>query len=327
MTLKKRLLELKPVYFYHLLFAYVLVSILWWSYLLIYNNRQNYLNDKALIEQIDSGRDESISVNNIYQDFLRKQILIIVEALSFFVLVVLGARRVFRSQQKAIELARQQSNFLLSITHELKSPLSGIQLTLETLAKHKLPAREEKRFIANAMDDTGRLKKLIEDILLAAKFEDEAFRVAHEPFDISELLRQIVDDYSLKTKRIKHQIDSGLILWGDENLLEMAIRNLIENALKYSKSDAGIELNCHKYDSCIKIEIADSGPGISNKEKQHVFKKFYRIGDENTRQQKGTGLGLYIVKEIVKHHKGEINIEDNKPNGVVFSMSLPLFLH
>ncbi len=327
MTSKKRLFELKPAYFYHLLFAYVLVSILWWSYLLIYNNRQNYLNDKALIEEIDSAKDENISANNIYQNFLRKQILIIIEAVSFFVLVVLGARRVFRSQQKAIELARQQSNFLLSITHELKSPLSGIQLTLETLAKHKLPLPEEKRFIANAMDDTRRLKKLIEDILLAAKFEDEAFLVAHNKFNISELLRQIVEDYSLKTNRIKHQIDSDLIIRGDENLLDMAIRNLIENALKYSKSNTEIDISCHKYDAYIKINIADSGPGISNKEKELVFKKFYRIGDENTRQQKGTGLGLYIVKEIVKHHKGEINIEDKQPDGVVFSMSLPLFLH
>ncbi len=317
--------ELKPVYFYNLLFAYVLLSILWWSYLLMYNNRQNYIHDMAIIEQLDHSNAREIPSNNLYRDYLQKQILILIEALTFFILVVLGARRVYRSQQKAIHLAKQQSNFLLSITHELKSPLSGIKITLETMARHSLSKEEEARFIANAMDDTNRLNKLIEDILLAARFEDSGFSIANDSIEISDLIGQLTKEYALKSNRVISHVEPDIFIHGDEGLIEIAVRNLIENALKYS-DDKAIELTIKNNTSSVEISVADYGPGIDQKEKAHVFRKFYRIGDENTRQQKGTGLGLYIVDEIVKHHKGKVRIQDNKPSGTIFIVSLPLIL-
>ena len=100
--------------------------------------------------------------------------------------------------------------------------------------------------------------------------------------------------------------------------------NLLENAVKYGDQSPNIDTQISQKNGSIFCEISDNGIGISDKEKKHIFKKFYRVGSEETRTTKGTGLGLYIVKEIVKAHGGEIRVEDNFPKGTRFKITLPL---
>ncbi|MEZ4986561.1 MAG: ATP-binding protein [Saprospiraceae bacterium] len=117
--------------------------------------------------------------------------------------------------------------------------------------------------------------------------------------------------------------ESPSIILADEQAMTSVITNLVENAIKYSKDNPQIAIRVYSDAKKVHLEIADNGIGIPSGEKGRVFEKFYRIGNEDTRTTKGTGLGLFIVKEIVKYHTGQIDVRDNKPQGTVFQITLP----
>ena len=106
--------------------------------------------------------------------------------------------------------------------------------------------------------------------------------------------------------------------------MEMALNNLLENAVKYTPADKPVSVSLLRKKHIAQLQVADEGPGIPDKEKPKIFNKFYRVGNEETRKSKGTGLGLYLTARIVKQHKGKISISDNQPRGSVFEISLPL---
>lgn len=327
----KNIFSFNPARTFYLVFAYIIAFSLWWAYLLYAKN------EAAFQEKIELNRISYISTHpgadyhtsGVYIDVMtkyhRQQFMIIAEGAVFIALLLLGLLRVRKVFFREMELAAQQRNFLLSITHELKSPLSTIKLSLQTMGRRKLEPEQSERLITNSLVDLDRLESLVDNILFAAKIEREEPGLAKDEINVSEIVRSVSERFSHNKKAITvtHNVDSDIYLHGDVLGFTSVVINLIENAIKYSPEDTTVQVVLKENGHDVLLSVADEGVGISDMEKPKVFNKFYRVGSEDTRKTKGTGLGLYIVKRMVEIGKGEITIADNKPAGTVFNLRFP----
>ncbi|MGB1017582.1 MAG: sensor histidine kinase [Chitinophagales bacterium] len=260
-----------------------------------------------------------MTLNKKYE---REKIMIITEGLVFTLLLVILVFRVKKSVEQEINFSRQQQNFILSITHELKSPLSSIKLMSETLKKHELKPEIKDKLITNSLYEVDRLQNLVENVLLAAKIDNDAYGFSKQKLNISDLSKQIVERCrTASTNKIIAEIDENIILEADKSGFTSIIINLLENAIKYSPENSPVYFSLTYFEENILMTVKDVGLGIAEEEKLKVFDKFYRVGNEEVRATKGTGLGLYIVNELVKFHKGNIEIYDNAPVGSIFSIN------
>jgi signal transduction histidine kinase len=255
--------------------------------------------------------------------FSRQRWMIIGEGAVFMIILLFGLWRIYRIRQKELALALQQQNFLLSITHELKSPLASVQLVLETIQKRQLNQEQLQKLSTNGLKENDRLHRLVQDLLLAARVEG-GYEYVFEELDLNMLLKECVGWAIPKySGKINFESSDEVLLYpSDKNTLLTAFSNLIENAIKYSEGAEPISIKAYRKKHQILIEIADFGPGIPKSEREKIFNKFYRIGNEHTRKTKGTGLGLYIVKKVIEAHGGTINLKDNQPKGTVFTVVL-----
>lgn len=313
---------------------YILAAVTWWSFLLFRKNREAFNAKEQYFRQdmqmrglaaTDAEFYKSETYLRLEKTHRRQQRMIIGEGTAFVLSLLLGIWFVNRAYLQEAASARQRRNFLLSITHELKSPIAGIQLAVETLLKRELSREQSEKLLSNALRETGRLNILVNDLLLSAKLET-AYRPHIEPLDISALLEEIVREFQVKYPNVTFQFscfDDLPPFAGDRSGLTAVGYNLLENAVKYSPQPAQVELSIQPHDNGIRIEVADRGLGIPEKERRRIFEKFYRIGNEDTRQTKGTGLGLYIVEQIVLAHQGVIAVLDNSPTGAIFRIDLP----
>jgi signal transduction histidine kinase len=315
---------------------YILAAGTWWSYLLLIKNRDAWEAKQALLRYELQNKgifDENLYFSSpeykeIENKYNRQSIMILSEGAALILFLLLGVWQIQKSRNKELELARQQQNFLLSITHELKSPLASIQLSLETFRKHQLPQEKVQKIAGQALNETERLHRHIQIMLLAARMEG-GYQYQFEVFDFLQLLQTCIQQVAPKYKGTLHldynQQEEHLIL-ADQFTLEATISNLLENAVAYAPDTDEINIRLKKdmQNKAWLLTIADKGKGIAIKERQRIFEKFYRIGNENTRSSKGTGLGLYIVQQFAKAHKGSISVEENKPQGTIFSLTLPI---
>ena len=283
----------------------------------------------VMVAEGSISNDAEFKQTKVYQDlakkYQRQEWMILGEALVFIISLIIGVWLINRGYNKEILVANQQRNFLLSITHELKSPLSSIRLILETFQKRDLKQEQKEKFTRSALQETDRLTTLVNDLLLAAKIET-SYQPSREPIPLTDSLEDIVSKLKIKYPEAQFTVKSepaDIFMEGDRLGITSTMINLLENALKYSPAPAIVEAMVKANDQNIIIEIADQGFGISDNEKKKVFEKFYRIGSEDTRKSKGTGLGLFIVKEIIKAHRGKIMVLDNQPKGTRFKIVLP----
>ena len=312
--------------FFYIIIVYVFSFLFWWSYLLYKKTNLHFVESSkvAMNEHIQSGQDiatfnSSENFLILEKDFIREKRMIVTEGIVFFLILAFGMYRIRRSFLQEVEIANQQRNFILSITHELKSPLSSIKLMSETLLKRDLDRPTQEKLLRNSIDESNRLESLVENILLAAKIESEQYGFTREPMDLSEVVTRTVSRMSMsKNVTIKSNIEEGVQINGDRSALVSIVSNLIGNAIKYAPESEFFEVELAKKKNKIYLEVKDYGNGIEPSERLKIFDKFYRIGNEDTRKAKGTGLGLYIVEELVLYHNGEISVVDNDPKGSIF---------
>jgi signal transduction histidine kinase len=255
----------------------------------------------------------------------KRWLMIAGEGTVFALILGLGIYRTRNTFKKEFELSKQQKNFMLSITHELKSPIASARLQIETLLKRQLPQEKQEFVLNQALQETERLDALVEKILLANRIESSAYLIQKEHLNLSELCQKIIDNLKvslLKNNTINTQIKKDIQVFGDEMAFTSIITNLLDNASKYSNQQSTIELILYKNNDIVTLSVKDEGIGITPADEAIVFNKFYRAGNEETRNTKGTGLGLYIVKNLVKMHQGTIKITSNKPKGTIFTMQL-----
>lgn len=243
----------------------------------------------------------------------------------FLFLLGVGGYFIHASIKKEDKLREQQRNFLLSVTHELKSPLAAIKLSLQTIVKRDLEKQMQASLLNNSLKDIERLDDLVENMLLATKIEGRTYSFPKEQFDLSELVAKITDRLQVHScgnqQMINTHIEKGIYILGDKFAISSVVTNLVENAVKYSGPCAEIAVELCQNDGKPVLMVSDKGPGIPDHEKMHIFDKFYRVGDENVRKSKGTGLGLFIVKEVLQNHDADISVRDNVPQGAIFEVT------
>jgi signal transduction histidine kinase len=322
-----------PIY---LIIAYMLLAFGWWGILLLRKNEEAHIaqvNELAYRMAVQQGSNDEEAFRNtkVYQqltsDFERGQKMIIGEAVILILSLIGGLVLLFRFLRKEISAAEQQRNFLLSITHELKSPLAGIRLILETFQKRReLKPEIQEKLSTNALAETDRLTALVNDLLLSAKLEN-VYDINEESLDLGQLIHEAADRVAMKYKSASLHVDIaqdvGLVKGDRLGLTSVAV-NLLENAAKYSQPSPVIHTSLQRGGAKELIwEVSDNGMGIPDREKRRVFTKFYRVGNEDTRTTKGTGLGLFIVKQLVEKHGGQLELLDNEPQGTTFRIFLP----
>lgn len=255
----------------------------------------------------------------------RRTAMILGEGSMFILIFVVGAISLHKSIKKERRLQNQKKNFLLSVTHELKSPLASIKLLLQTIQKRELSKQQTQDFIGKALLDIERLDDMVENMLLASKIENQSYTFPKANFNLSGLVDSIVNRLQLNKcdlneQLINAEIEPKIEITGDKFALTSVVTNLIENAIKYSGPCEVVDVKLYQKDGRIFFEVADHGIGIADDEKTKIFDRFYRVGSEDTRNTKGTGLGLYIVKEVLNRHDASIKVKDNDPSGSVFEV-------
>lgn len=325
----KRFFTPNPFTTFYIVFAYIVAFSLWWAYLLYAKNETAYIEtiEAHVLQYRQNNPAGDYTSTEEYQKFkakyTRQKFMIITEGGVFILLLLFGLMRVRKVFLREIQLAEQQRNFLLSITHELKSPLSTIKLSLQTLVKRKLEQDQYEKLIDNSLVDLSRLEGLVDNILFAAKIERDEPGFSNEEINISELIRHTAERFGMNKKAIKIKLDIAEHIYMQVDVLGFTsvVTNLVENAIKYSEPETTVTVSLHENDQQIFLSVSDQGIGISPEDKLRVFDKFYRVGNENTRKTKGTGLGLYIVKRFVEIYHGSITVHDNQPKGTVFAIA------
>lgn len=255
----------------------------------------------------------------------QKMGMVMGEGSVFLFLLCVGAYFIHASIKKEDRLHERQQNFLLSVTHELKSPLAAIKLSLQTIVKRDLEKQMQTSLLNNSLKDIERLDDLVENMLLATKIESRTYSFPKEEFDFSELVNKITDRLQVHScgneQLINADIAPGIKVVGDKFALSSVVTNLVENAVKYSGPCAEVAVQLCQNDGKPVLTVSDKGLGIPDAEKMLIFDKFYRVGDENVRKSKGTGLGLFIVKEVLQNHDADISVKDNVPQGAIFEVT------
>jgi len=287
------------------------------------NNEIYYLKTELNVMKGESLDAVVINGNKLNEKLHKRWIMISGEGIVFIGILFSGIFQIRKTFKREEELSKQQQNFLLSVTHELKSPIASAKLQLQTLQKHELSREKQREILANAIADTDRLNTLVENILLAAKIENSIDWLHRENDNLSEFItdrmKQAIASFSYK-QNIVLNIEAGINMNFDRTTFSSIILNLFENAAKYSPADSTITVSLKKQNHKIMLSVADQGAGIPDNEKVNIFRKFYRVGNEETRKTKGTGLGLYIVNYLVKQHDGIISVKNNTPEGSVFEV-------
>lgn len=301
-----------------------MLQFLWWEILLV-RQSDNIILLKQNIAALSSSDDKIIfrDIADLQKKKNARVYMIVGEGTVFLLILLFGVYQVRKSIKRESELANQKSNFILSVSHELKTPIAATKLQLQTLLKHDLEREKQKELLNNALTENNRLHKLVDNVLMANQIENNNLSIQKENLNLSELLENTIKRYfseQLEKKTISLNIESNIFYSGDKVLLPSIFINLIENAIKYSFETIAIDVILKNINNTPVLEIKDQGCGISDEEKETVFQKFFRSGSENTRKTKGTGIGLFIVKSICDLHQLHIKILNNQPTGSIFQI-------
>ena len=256
----------------------------------------------------------------------RKILMIVGEGAVFLIILVFGLFKISSSIRKELTFSQRQSNFLLSITHELKTPIAATKLYLQTLNKRVLSEDKKADLLNKALEENERLELLIDNILNASRLDNKALSPVQTELDFRTIANLIIDRFTKRFPLITIQLDVEVncIFKADRFMIETILMNLVENAIKYAGSNAKISIFFSKNQNFITFGVKDDGPGIADEEKEIIFNKFHRLGNEETRETKGSGLGLYIVSEFVRLHHGTIFCKNNRSKGATFEINLPI---
>ncbi len=272
---------------------------------------------------------EKAYIDLIQQEEISRQIMIGMEGLFFLLLVGIGAWLIYRTLVKNEELQYAQQNFLMSVTHELKTPLASMKIYLDTLKSDKIPEEKKMTIIPRLKDDVNRLEKLVENILEAGRFEKSGYELHKDYFDFSNMINSDLDKLKnfathQKLEIIRENFPENYIFYGDRFALSRAFEAIIENTLKYNDKDNILLKVSFKADkNNVYISISDNGIGLDKHNKERIFERFYRVGEVLNISKPGTGLGLFLCREIIKAHKGSIKVEsDGIGMGVNFKIQL-----
>ncbi|HEY7409426.1 MAG TPA: HAMP domain-containing sensor histidine kinase [Vicinamibacteria bacterium] len=245
-----------------------------------------------------------------------------------FLLLIGGLAALLTLLVREVRLNERQSNFVSAVTHELKTPVASLKLYLDTLQYRDLPESRRQDFYRTMREDLDRLNVTINNVLDAAMYTDRPV-VDARPVDIAALSRRCMEltrtRHQLPKESFAYEGPERLMVRGDAAGLETAVVNLLDNAVKYSKDAVRVEVEvAADGDGQALVRVRDHGIGMSRAQLRFIFTRFYRIGAEVRRSRPGTGLGLFIVKSVVKGHRGTVSADSpGADRGSTFTVTLP----
>jgi signal transduction histidine kinase len=304
------------------LIIFVLAQLVWLAVLLLWIYW--YVKNNIIFEQVG----ENISPQIVYD---APSVFPFVGGIVLLTGLSVSLVLIFRHLNIQIKLNALYDNFIANVTHELKSPLSSIQLYLETLNSRDVPEEKKKEFYGLMMRDAERLKNLVNSILEIASMDKKKFNRDFEVYKADETIKKIVlesvEQFKLNPDNVKFSGDAGCDILLDRTSIRTVFDNLVDNSIKYSVAPLKIFITFKRSANKAEIEFSDNGIGIPHDQIKKIFLKFHRIYDKDIPNVKGTGLGLYVVREIIKNHKGKITaISEGKGKGSIFKIELPVYV-
>lgn len=309
-----------------LLLTYIIAALVWWFISLENQNHDIATQQFRNLELQKASVPDSVystRFSEITREEDRNTRKYVAEGITFLILILTGAVFVYRSVRRQFKLQHQQQNFMMAVTHELKTPISVTKLNLETLQKYSLDADKQNKLIRATLDETSRLNFLTNNILVSSQLEGGRYNSTRDELDLSTLFKDCIRDFRNRfpDRQFGEDIEPDADVKGDPLLLQMLINNLLENAIKYSPKESIVKSTLKKHARGIELSVIDEGPGIPGPEKKRIFSKFYRIGNESTRKTQGTGLGLYLCRKIARAHNADISVTNHLPQGSIFAVN------
>ena len=267
------------------------------------------------------------TVADIGAKFLRNNYLILA---ALTMLMIGGIFLTYRNISREMNLARLKSDFVANVSHELRTPLALIRLYAETLELGRLNSKEKyQEYFRIIREESERLSSLINNILDFSRIEAGRKEYEFKETDLSELVHSTLDTYRFQIEQNGFTFEENIAkdippVNVDREAIARSLLNLVNNALKYSKDNKYIGVSLYRVNGTVKIEVKDHGIGIPAAEQDKIFDKFYRCGDPLVHNVKGSGLGLSLVRHIVRAHGGDVKVESAPDKGSKFTIALPL---
>lgn len=306
---------------YWLFLSYMVVAFIWWYVTLVNQNEQIAKVQYSVIQKNDPRFIEKSNAISSFQN--RKNTQYLGEGLTILFLFLLGAIYVYRSLIKQIRYSNQQQNFMMAVTHELKTPIAITQLNIETILKRQLAPDQQKKMLEVSLLETQRLDNLCNNILFASQLDMGSYQANTQEVDFSNIIEHTTNAYKnrFQDRKFIMSIEDKIFIKAESVLLQLLLNNLIDNAIKYSTVDAVIYIKLIKENNLVKLSVIDEGVGVPLEDKDKIFEKFFRSGAEYTRTTKGTGLGLYLCKRIALFHNAKLEFTANYPKGSIFTFT------
>ncbi|HMW95641.1 MAG TPA: HAMP domain-containing sensor histidine kinase [Flavobacteriales bacterium] len=312
--------HLNPMILIGVLGLYVMLQLGWWSWSLVQRDREvRTLQEQLLAEGVAPGVPAHPPERVLW--------MVVGEGGVFAILMLFALWVIMKVLRHEMELARQQRDFLLSASHELRTPIAGLKLHLQTLQRHDLPDEQREALTRHVRTEVDRLHGLTEKILLATKLDDPHMALAPAETDVAALLRAVkvaAEAGYARGHSLRMNAPERFVTRTDADALRSVTVNLLENACKYAPTGSTIDIELENIGPHWELRVSDEGPGIPEADRTTVFRKFKRVGNEETRHAKGTGLGLYITHRLTRALGGHIGYRPRPGGGSIFAASFPL---
>ena len=301
--------------------VFTLAQLAWFSLLALWISW--YVSNYILITEVG----EEVSTQILSE---ATNVFALIGGLVLLVVISIAMSLIFIYLTRQMSLTKLYDNFIANVTHELKSPLSSIQLYLETMKSRRVPAEKEREFFTIMLKDTNRLNHLINSILEISGLEQKKHVYKYTVVEAQKLTDQLINeatnDYRLVGNSVTISGGADCLCVIDQDAYKIVVNNIFDNAVKYSRGKAKIDIQISQSSKYFKISFRDYGIGVPIKKQEKIFHKFLRIYDEESPSVKGTGLGLYWVREIINSHGGKVSVfSGGRDKGTTFTIELPIY--
>ncbi len=308
-------------FIFHPVLVFVLAQLSWFSLLGLWIYW--YVSNYFLIDKVGE-RFSARMANHT------TSIIALVVGLILLAAILVGIYMMFIYLNREKKLNKLYDNFIANVTHELKSPLASIQLYLETLNLREVSSEQQKKFIALMLKDSHRLNNLINSILQISALEQKQiandFQIFQAESIFRPLIQEAIEQFKLSPDSVRIAGKANCLCVVDRNAIKIVIDNLFDNAIKYSTDapEINIQFSVNSQSCC--VDFSDQGIGIPLPDQKKIFSKFHRVYHPAIPTVKGTGLGLYWVKEIIKYHGGRVSVfSKGLHKGTTFKIELPIY--
>ncbi|PIE67377.1 MAG: two-component sensor histidine kinase [Deltaproteobacteria bacterium] len=280
---------------------------------------------------VSSGLRSAMQRFNLEQDqVFTADTWVVILVLSLLIgIILLGIFIIFVFSQKTLQLYRMQNNFINNFTHELKTPVTSLQLYLQTFSKHELPRPDQVKYIQYMLADVNRLTENINRILNLARLESKRYMGEFVVCDMVRTVERFLEEneHMFQGCRITfdHSETDGVYQRINRHLFEMLVMNLLTNAIKYNRdAQPRVDISLEQQYRRVLLKFTDNGIGFDRKEMKKIFRKFYQIGRLDNMTAKGSGLGLHLAQNIARLHKGKVVAgSPGRGLGATFTLILP----